>query len=340
MSIALKIFVAALLPISLYCQPLQAIAQTGLPRSLSRQSDQRFLGQWAFMVGKRTMMVLDLEPGAGDQPVTGTLTGPKTFQTKNFSSFNHVQGPTRVKKITAAKQKGDSLLLTVQNPDDATDTDIWEFTRKDDAHAELHLDAPGMNLPSLAFVRLAGTVAVYTDWDADQTYSIDDGAPSNPEMKRIFEEDQAARQDLKAFFANGAANEKADKMRQQQVLKLLADGALHSAEDFNEAAFVFQHGSRSDDYLLAHTLAMVAVRKGNASAIWIASATLDRYLDSVKQPQIYGTQFHTPKGQATTQEPYNRTLISDALRKELDVPSLAEQEKQREGYNQQLNPGK
>jgi len=156
----------------------------------------------------------------------------------------------------------------------------------------------------------------------------------------LFTEDQAVRQDIKAFFANGVANAKGDETRRQQVMKLLADGALHSAEDFNEAAFLFQHGSRPDDYLLAHTLAMVAMRKGDAGAIWIASATLDRYLDSIKQPQIYGTQFHTPKDQLTTQEPYNRTLISDALRKQLGVPSLAEQDKQREGYNQQLHPAK
>ena len=112
------------------------------------------------------------------------------------------------------------------------------------------------------------------------------------------------RQDLKTFFlANGVANAKADEVHRQQVRGLLAKGALHSAEDFSEAAFVFQHGSTPDDYLLAHTLAMVAVRKEMRGSIWIATATLDRYLDSIKQPQIYGTQFHTLKDKPTTQIP-------------------------------------
>jgi hypothetical protein len=78
---------------------------------------------------------------------------------------------------------------------------------------------------------------------------------------------------------------------------------------------------------------MVAVATGQSSAIWIASATLDRYLNSIHQPQIYGTQFYTKLKEPATQEPYNRTLISDALRRQLSVPSQAEQEEQRKRYD-------
>ena len=71
-----------------------------------------------------------------------------------------------------------------------------------------------------------------------------------------------------------------------------------------------------------------------AGAIWISAATLDRYLHSIHQPQIYGTQFNFKPGGHITQEPYNRHLVSDALRRDLGVPSQAEQkvqEKQMEG---------
>jgi hypothetical protein len=78
---------------------------------------------------------------------------------------------------------------------------------------------------------------------------------------------------------------------------------------------------------------MIAMKKGYTDAIWIAAATLDRYLQSIKQPQIYGTQFLTPKGGSTTQEPYNRTLISDALRHQLQVSGLAAQAAQCKQYN-------
>jgi hypothetical protein len=74
---------------------------------------------------------------------------------------------------------------------------------------------------------------------------------------------------------------------------------------------------------------MVAMARGNADAIWIASATLDRYLQAIGKPQVYGTQFLGKPGGKSTQEPYDRALVSDALRRQLGVPSLAEQEKQR-----------
>ena len=151
-------------------------------------------------------------------------------------------------------------------------------------------------------------------------------------MKRIFDEDQKVRQ-MGLFNIDWASVRKSDAERRRATMKLLNEGALHSGEDFVWAAFIFQHGSGPNDFLLAHTLAMIAMKKGYTDAIWIASATLDRYLQSIKQPQIYGTQFLTPKGGSTTQEPYNRTLISDALRHELQVPGLAAQAAQCKQYN-------
>ena len=96
---------------------------------------------------------------------------------------------------------------------------------------------------------------------------------------------------------------------------------------------MFQHGSAPDDYLLAHALAVVAISKGERGAVWISAATLDRYLQSVHQPQVFGTQFRTPDKQPATQEPYNRTLISDALRGQMGVPTEAAQEQQRHQYD-------
>jgi len=100
------------------------------------------------------------------------------------------------------------------------------------------------------------------------------------------------------------------------------------------AAFVFQHGDKPDDYLLAHTLAMVAVKKGQPDALWIAAATLDRYLQRSEKPQIFGTQFSKPNGQLQfTQEPYNRDLVSDGLRGELGIPPLDVQKIELSKYN-------
>jgi hypothetical protein len=155
-------------------------------------------------------------------------------------------------------------------------------------------------------------------------------------MKRLFDEDQSARQDfLKMSADDWKVVSKDDAARRQRTHELLTGGQLHSAEDFREAAFIFQHGDTSDDYLLAHTLAMVAVAKGDAGALWIGTATLDRYLHSIQRPQIYGTQFVTPDNKPVTQEPYDQQLIPDLLREELGVPELAAQRDQLNAWQEQ-----
>jgi hypothetical protein len=120
-----------------------------------------------------------------------------------------------------------------------------------------------------------------------------------------------------------------DRARRERTRLILEEGALRTGDDFYHAAFIFQHGEEAKDFLLAHTLAVAAISQGRKDATWIAAATLDRYLQAIGQPQIYGTQFSSPPGKPTTQEPYDRTLVSDALRKVLHVPPLAEQEKRR-----------
>lgn len=148
---------------------------------------------------------------------------------------------------------------------------------------------------------------------------------SNPEMLRLFSEDQADRKAGPAIDWNVVAPR--DAARREATRRLLEAGALSTAEDYRAAAFVFQHGEKASDYLLAHTLAMVAVGKGDAKSLWIASATLDRYLQKMGQPQIYGTQYlmNEANGGKWGQEPYDRTLVSDALRRELGVPDQAAQ---------------
>lgn len=120
-----------------------------------------------------------------------------------------------------------------------------------------------------------------------------------------------------------------DEARRRRTRALLGAGALTTGTDFYHAAFVFQHGSEPDDYLLAHSLAMAAVARGRADANWIAAAALDRFLQNIGRPQIFGTQYRTPPGEETTQAPYDRALVPDSLRAALGVPVQAAQEERR-----------
>ena len=76
-------------------------------------------------------------------------------------------------------------------------------------------------------------------------------------------------------------------------------------------------------------MATVGIAKGSAKSSWIAAATLDRYPQKIKQPQIYGTQYYIGpnQGDKFTQDPYNRQLIPDSLRMGMCVPAQAEQQK-------------
>jgi hypothetical protein len=144
----------------------------------------------------------------------------------------------------------------------------------------------------------------------------------NAAMADIYKTDQAVRQSMESFTANAAQIEKDDEGRREQVRALLEKGELRAGEDFRLAALVFQHGREPRDYLFAHTLALVALAKGDRSASWIASASLDRYLHSIGRPQIFGTGFG-PDG--SSQGSFDRELVSDAIRRELNVPALADQ---------------
>jgi len=158
---------------------------------------------------------------------------------------------------------------------------------------------------------------------------------ANPEMAKMFAEDQAARKDIKpeqykdmAFVRRMIADNAA---RRTRTRALLDAGKLTTAEDYYAAAFVFQHGGKPEDYLLAHTLALASAARGMKDASWIAAATLDRYLQSIGQKQIYGTQFGRKGDEPMTQEPYDRALIPDSLRTALGVPVQAEQDKRLAG---------
>jgi hypothetical protein len=167
------------------------------------------------------------------------------------------------------------------------------------------------------------TAAAQDHSDPTETQPV--ARPNNPEMTAIFEADQAARKKPDIDWEEVTIE---DAARRRRVGELLDAGALHSGDDYYHAAFVFQHGDAPSDYLKAHALALLAVSRGKKSATWIAAATLDRYLMAIGQPQIYGTQF-TKRDDGWSQEPYQRELLSDAIREASRVPPIAQQERQR-----------
>lgn len=171
----------------------------------------------------------------------------------------------------------------------------------------------------------------------DQAAAVTTELPDNALLARMFADDQASRSGMTTRIDPAVVTE--DAARRHQVRRMLDAGEVRTATDYWHAAFIFQHGDRPDDYLLAHALATTAIVGGRSDAAWIAAATLDRYLQSIGRDQIYGTQFQMPfnDGEPVTQGAYDPALISDPMREASRVPNLAAQRRQIESYEARLS---
>ena len=308
-------------------------------RSGLAQTANDFAGYWTLTVGNRVLIMVTLKPDpAGAKRWDGWLVSPEHFEFGGTGeSFYNIKGPSHKSPIIRSSVSGECLTFATQNPADKRDQQEYQLCLTAPGHATLEIDVPGSpGFQPWPVTRERTAVTVATNWNSTRTYFLGQSDASNAEMRQIYDADQRDRQPGVGKI-DWAVVSRRDAERRRLVRTLLADGKLHTGKDFERAAVVFQHGGTPDDYLLAHTLAMVAVARGDGSAIWIAAATLDRYLWSIHQPQIYGTQFRSKAGGLVTQEPYDRHLISNALRGDLDVPSLAEQESERTRYEEQLH---
>ena len=288
----------------------------------------KFGGTWTTRIGARAFAVLVVTQ-TGDR-VVGSLSLPDGFEVgQSGLHFSKISNHVTRRPIANAVVQGDRLHFLAVSPKNPKDTDAFDLILTAPEEGTFKFaDAP-FDPWTMKRSPRGTVVTVATDWEPTQSYSIDDNLPSSDEMRKIFEADQQPRQHWTSLSdAQRAAITRDDVERRRQTQQLLANGRLHTAEDFKQAAFIFQHGSTPEDFILAHTLAMVAVARGDAGALWIASATFDRYLHTVGKPQVYGTQFTSGPNGSVTQEPFDRDLISDALRRQLDVPPLAEQQKQ------------
>jgi len=281
-------------------------------------------GLWAVRAGDSTLFQFELHHGA--KGWAGVWVRPEHFSTDG-DSFSNVTGPAIRRVTISARAVDDAIELTFDDPAPGATPDIFRIHLVDAGHAEARYVGTGME--PFTLVREADGARI-GPWDPQRSYVRQIDRPTNAEMTAIYDADQKARQNGRKI--DWAVVGAADEQRRIRTEALIDAGALQSGDDFLHAAFVFQHGSKPEDYLKAHLLAMIAVARGKSSALWIGSATLDRYLGSIGQPQVLGTQYRVGKDGKATQDPYARALLSDSLRQALRVPTLAEQEQRRQEY--------
>lgn len=273
-----------------------------------------YLGTWAADFAGRHVMTLVLTRARGG--ISGSMILPSDMDSNPEGGLVGADEHLVHRRLVKGQIDGDRLKLSFAEtgkPDKA-------YTMRLIGQNAMMQAAPAPEMPACIgnpyiVHRVPAGAAVAADWDAPAA-----GTPANnPRMISIRDADEAERK--VAHFVYDKKVRADDAERRRQTKALLDAGALHSGQDFEAAALVFQHSDKPQDYLLAHVLTMVAVEKGDTDAIWLSAATLDRYLMDIGQKQIFGTQYTPTKPVAKIQDPYNRTLVSDALRAELLVPS-------------------
>ncbi len=245
------------------------------------------------------------------------------------SALSGVNGPVFTEDLKINALTADHITLTRPNGE------VYEIrlAAKDWATFAF-VEGPLMS--PLSLYRPRDPATVETDWGGDRAYGRlepDTDVSDDPAVKALFDADQADREDMLTIGPQTAAK---DAARRAELTQLMQAGALKSGRDYYRAAFIYQHGDRPEDYLLAHALAVTALAKGFSDAGSIAAATLDRYLQESGGAQIYGTQFYIPfDGDPVTQRSYNRDLLPDSARLAVGVPTLAGQEEQRQSYERE-----
>lgn len=296
-----------------------------------------YVGNWAISVDGRYAVVVHLQASGGGR-FSGSAAFPSHFGfDPGGGTLFGLSGPAKTKRLSGALQDG-HLVLTLTEGLESAAHDAQRIDIYRDRAGILSMKFPGVTMNGLPLVAAPADAAVAPDFDEARNYAINIERPSNPALKIIADADQAERADDKLPVEILRAH---DDARRAQLLRIIEGGGLGSGVDYERAAYILQHSLIVDDYLLAHSLALVAIKKGQTGAIVIATQTLDRYLQRSGRAQIYGTQFRVdPTTHAWTQAPYETTTIPDSIRTELGIATLDVQRQQLEDLASQTPPTK
>jgi hypothetical protein len=150
--------------------------------------------------------------------------------------------------------------------------------------------------------------------------------PSNQALSKLEEADQADR--------NPGPNKidwsvvaKRDAVRRDQVLQIMSSGGIQTADDYLNAAVIFQHGDSVQDTQMAYALATISLKMNpsNQDTLALKLDAWDRVMQESGKPQWYGTQYVRSKATGKwVLYPTDPDAVSDAQRKALGLPTLAE----------------
>jgi hypothetical protein len=166
---------------------------------------------------------------------------------------------------------------------------------------------------------------LWTHYSAQAQSPATQTPKDNPELKRLCDEDQSDRTPPEGKPIDWAIVGPRDKARLKRVKELYTQNLLQTADDYDHAATVLQHGNVPEDFLLAHELWVIAISKGknDPDIRAMAAASEDRFLMNIGRPQRFGTQLRS-EGGGPIQLYHVDPGVTDELRRLMMGHSLAE----------------
>ncbi len=177
-------------------------------------------------------------------------------------------------------------------------------------------------------------VAAQQSPTAQATMEIDGSASA--ELREMVKADQADRAGfLQGRMPSDTERQRmraADASRLTRVRQILKSNQVTTAQDFDNAALLFQHGETTDDILIAHELSFTALLKGNGRSINnLPILAEDRFLERIGRKQRFGSQGRflprsTGSGTVWTlddTDEQGELAVTDTLRADLFMPPLA-----------------
>ena len=153
----------------------------------------------------------------------------------------------------------------------------------------------------------------------------EDAPPDNPELQKMYEEDQGDRSKPHGEIDWKVVSER-DRQHRKRVKELLAAWEVQTANDYYHAAMVFQHGTKPEAAQRAHELAKkaIALDPNHKYARWLSAAAWDRYKMYLGEAQWYGTQFSRNEKGVWILYNIDEDAVTDEERVALGVPTLEE----------------
>lgn len=145
-------------------------------------------------------------------------------------------------------------------------------------------------------------------------------AADNPALSALR---QADRADRSTGEPDWKVIRERDQERADAVRAEFEHGMVRTANDYQHAAMILQHGEGPEDYRLANALATIAATlEPSPFNRWLSAATFDRLLMSHDEPQWYGTQFVRTEAGGLVLYEVDPDAVDDNDRTRMAVPSL------------------